>query len=145
MSQSKGNVNISGVQGNVSGVAAAGENQTMTGVAIGAISGAVTNTINQLPASPDPDNPGVKELLAQLQAAIEAESELPDEDKAEALEQVKTLAEAGQKPEDNVLQKAAKTSMKILKGTVASLPDAAKLAESCVKLLPAIATLLAFV
>jgi len=145
MSQSKGNVNISGVQGNVSGIAAAGENQTMTGVAIGAISGSVTNTINQLPASPDPENPGIKELLAQLQAAIEAESELPDEDKAEALEQVKTLAEAGQKPEDNVLQKAAKTSMKILKGTVASLPDAAKLAESCVKLLPAIAALLAFV
>ena len=145
MSQSKGNVNISGVQGDVSGVAAAGENQTMTGVAIGAISGTVTNTINQLPASPDPDSPGIKELLAQLQAAIESESELPDEDKAEALEQVKTLAEAGQKPEDNVLQKAAKTSMKILKGTVASLPDAAKLAESCVKLLPAIATLLAFV
>ena len=145
MSQSKGNVNISDVQGNVSGVAAAGENQTMTGVAIGAISGAVTNTINQLPASPDPDNPGIKELLAQLQAEIEAESELPDEDKAEALEQVKTLADAGQKPEDNVLQKAAKTSMKILKGTVASLPDAANLAASCVKLLPAIATLLAFV
>lgn len=145
MTQSKGSVNISGVQGNVSGVAAAGENQTMTGVALGAISGSVTNTINQLPASPNPDNPGIKELLAQLQAAIEAESELPDEDKAEALEQVKTLAEVGQKPEDNLLQKAAKTSMKILKGTIASLPDTAKLAESCVKLLPAIATLLALV
>jgi uncharacterized protein YjbI with pentapeptide repeats len=145
MSQSKGNVNISGVQGNVSGIAAAGESQTMTGVAIGAISGSVTNTINQLPASPDPDSPGIKELLAQLQAAIEAESEFPDEDKVEALEQVKTLAEAGQNPEDNVLQKAAKTSIKILKGTVASLPDAAKLAESCAKLLPAIATLLALV
>ena len=145
MSQSKGNVNISGVQGNVSGIAAAGENQTMTGVALGAISGSVTNTINQLPASPDPENPGIKELLAQLQAAIEAESELPDEDKAEALEQVKTLAEAGQKPEDNVLQKAAKTSMKILKGTVASLPDAAKLAEACVKLLPIISGLLLLV
>lgn len=114
-------------------------------VNLGTISGSVTNTINQLPASPDPEKPGIKELLAQLQAAIEAESELPDEDKAEALEQVKTLAEAGQKPEDNVLQKAAKTSMKILKGTVASLPDAAKLAESCAKLLPAIATLLALV
>lgn len=145
MSQSKGNVNISGVQGNISGIAAAGEDQTMTGVAIGAISGSVTNTINQLPASPNPDNPGIKELLAQLQAAIEAESELPDEDKAEALEQVKTLAEAGQKPEDNALQKAAKTSMKILKGTAASLPDAAKLAEACTKLLPAIATLLVLV
>lgn len=145
MTQSKGNVNISGVQGDVSGVAAAGGNQTMTGVAIGAISGSVTNTINQLPTSSNPDIPGIKELLAQLQAAIEAESELPDEDKAEALEQVKTLAEAGQRPEDNVLQKAAKTSMKILKGTVASLSDAAKLAESCAKLLPTIATLLGLV
>jgi hypothetical protein len=143
MSQSKGNVNISDVRGNVSGVAAAGENQTMTGVAIGFISGSVTNAIDRLTASPNLDNPGIKELLVQLQAAIEAELELPDEDKAEALEQVKTLAEAGQKPEDSTLQKAAKTSMKILKGTVASLPDAAKLAESCAKLLPAIAALLA--
>jgi hypothetical protein len=35
--------------------------------------------------------------------------------------------------------------MKILKGTVAGLPDAAKLVESCVKLLPAITALLALV
>ena len=145
MSQSKGNVSISGVQGNVSGIAAAGENQTLTGVALGAISGSVTNTIHQLPASLDPDRLGIKELLSQLQAAIEAELELADEDKVEALEQVKILAKAGQKPEDNGLQKAAKTSMKVLKGTLASLPDAAKLAESCAKLLPAIATLLAVV
>jgi len=138
MSQSRGNVNINSVQGNISGIAAAGENQTMTGVAIGAISGFVTNTISQLPASPDSASLGIKELLTQLQVEIEAESELPDEDKAEALEQVKTLAEAGQKPEDNILQKAAKTSMKILKGTVASLTDAAKLTEACSKLLPLI-------
>jgi hypothetical protein len=114
-------------------------------VNLGTISSSVTNTVNQLPTSPDPERPGIKELLAQLQAAIESESELPDEDKAEALDQVKTLAEAGQKPADSVLQKAAKTSMKILKGTIASLPDAAKMAESCAKLLPAIATLLALV
>ncbi|MEP0914954.1 hypothetical protein NDI45_29085 [Leptolyngbya sp. GB1-A1] len=145
MSQSKGNVNISGVQGNVSGVAAAGENQAITGATLGTVSGSVTNTINQLSASSDPDNPGIKELLTQLQGAIEAEPTLPEEDKAEALEQIKTLAEAGQNPEDNALQKAAKTSIKILKGTVASLPDAAKLAEACAKLLPAIATLLALV
>ena len=129
-----GNVgNISGlVAGDVSGV-----------VNLGEISGDVTNTINQLPDSLETGEPSVKELLLQLQAAIEAESELAPEDKAEALEQVKVFAEAGQKPEDNVLQKAAKTSMKILKGTIASLPDAAKLAESCIKLLPAIAALLA--
>ena len=138
MSQSKGNVNISGVQGNVSGVAAAGENQTMTGVAIGAISGSVTNTINQLPPSLDPNHLGIKELLFQLQAVIEAETNLSDEDKVEALEQVKTLADAGQKPEDGILQKSAKTALKILKGTVSSLPDAAKLAEAGAKLLPLI-------
>ncbi|OUC12627.1 MAG: hypothetical protein B0A82_21355 [Alkalinema sp. CACIAM 70d] len=142
MSQSKGSVNISGVQGNVSGIAAAGKDQIMTGVAIGAISGSVTNTINQLPESPDPDNPGIKELLLQLKEAIEAETTLSDEDKAEALEQVKTLAEAGQKTEDGILQKSAKTAMKILKGTVASLPDAANLAEACAKLLPMISGLL---
>ncbi len=112
-------------------------------VNLGIISGSVTNTISQLPASHDSEKPGIKELLAQLQAVIEAEAELPEEDKAEALEQVKILAKAGQNPRDNVLQKAAKTSMKILKGTVASLPDAAKLAESFAKLLPAITTLLA--
>lgn len=109
------------------------------------ISGTVTKTINQLPSSSDSGNPGIKELLTQLQNAIDAESELPHEDKAEALEQIKVLAKAGQKPEDNALQKAAKTSMKILKGTVASLPDAVKLTEACVKLLPAIATLLGLV
>ena len=112
-------------------------------VNLGEISGTVTNSINQLAPSSSPDIAGIKELLAQLQAAIESELELPDEDKAEALEQVKTLAEAVQKPENNFLQRAAKTSMKILKGTVASLPDATKLVEACTKLLPAISTLLA--
>lgn len=145
MSQSKGNVNISGVQGDVSGVAAAGENQTMTGVAIGTISGSVTNAINQLPATSDLDQPGIKEMLTQLQAAIEDETNLSNEDKMEALEQVKTLAEAGQKPENSVLQKTAKTAIKILKGTASSLPDTAKLAEACAKLLPIISSLLLLV
>lgn len=112
-------------------------------VNLGTITGSVTNAINQLPASSDPDKEGIKELLAQLLAAIESAPELANADKAEALEQVKVLAEAGQKPEDNILQKAAKTAMKIIKGTVASLPDATKLAEECGKLIPAIAKLLA--
>ena len=142
MTENKGNVKISGVQGNVSGIAAAGENQTMTGVALGQISGAVTNSIGQLQSTSTPEATQLATLLEQLQSAIKNESHLAPEDKAEAMEQVKTLAEAGQKPEDNALQKAAKTALKILKGTIAGLPDAAKLAESCAKLLPAIATLL---
>lgn len=145
MTEHKGNVNISGVQGNVSGIAAAGENQTMTGVALGQISGAVTNSISQLQSANTPEATQLATLLEQLQSAIENESHLAPEDQAEAMEQVKTLAEAGQKPEDNALQKAAKTALKILKGTIASLPDAATLVESCAKLLPAITTLLSLI
>ncbi|BAY33270.1 pentapeptide repeat protein [Nostoc carneum NIES-2107] len=138
MSQSKGNISISGAQGDISGVAAVGENSSMTGVAIGAITGNVTNTINQLPDSPEPDKAGIKELLTQLQAAIETDTTLSDEDKAEALEQVKAIAEAGKKPEDGAMQKIAKTALKFLKGTIADLPTTAKLVEECSKLLPLI-------
>ncbi len=145
MSQSKGNINISGTKGNVSGVAAAGESGaaaagetlSMTG-AIGEISGNVTNTVNQLPDSPEPNKSGIKELLTELQAAIEADTNLSDEDKAEALEQVKTMAEAGQKPEDGAMQKMAKNAMKFLKGTIADLPSTVELVQTCGKLLPLI-------
>jgi uncharacterized protein YjbI with pentapeptide repeats len=106
------------------------------------ISGTVAETINQLPTSPEPDKPGIKELLTQLQTAIEADTNLTQEDKAEALEQLKALAEAGKNPQEGAMQKTAKTAMKILKGTIASLPSAATLVEACSKLLPAIASLL---
>ena len=109
---------------------------------IGDISGIVTNTINQLPASPQSDQPGIKELLTELQTALEAETDLSDDDKAEALEQVKALAELGKNPQESPMQKAGKTAMKILKGTIASLPSAATLVEAGSKLLPAIANLL---
>ena len=106
------------------------------------ISGTVTNSINQLPTSPQSDQPGLKELLTELQTAIEAETDLSDDDKAEALEQVKTLAEVGKNPQESTMQKAGKTAMKILKGTIAGLPSAATLVEACSKLLPMIAKLL---
>ncbi|MGK7892920.1 MAG: hypothetical protein AB4372_04560, partial [Xenococcus sp. (in: cyanobacteria)] len=136
---SKGNVSItSGDSSKISGVTAAGKNMTTTGSAIGDTSGTVTATINQLPSSTDPNEPGIKELLAELQAAIADETSLEDEDKAEALKQVRTLAEAGQNPNDGVMKKAAKTAMKILRGTATSLPTATKLVEEFNKLLPAI-------
>ncbi|WP_341527251.1 pentapeptide repeat-containing protein [Nostoc sp. UHCC 0302] len=109
---------------------------------LGDISGTVTNTINQLPTSPEPEKPGIKELLAQLQSAIEADTNLNQEDKAEALEQVKALAEAGKSPQEGTVQKAAKTAIKILKGTIASLPSATTLVEEFNKLLPLISSFL---
>ena len=111
-------------------------------LSLGDISGTVANTINQLSDSAKPDEPGIKELLTELQTAIEAETDLSDDDKAEALEQVKTLAEVGKNPQESTMQKAGKTAIKILKGTIAGLPSATTLVEACSKLLPAIASLL---
>ncbi|TBR57925.1 hypothetical protein B4U84_18380 [Westiellopsis prolifica IICB1] len=106
------------------------------------ISGEVTNTINQLPESPEPENPGIKELLIQLQEVIEADNNLSEEDKAEALEQVKTLAEASQNPQEAGKQKTGKKAITMLKGLVSGLPATATLVEACSKLLPLISKLL---
>lgn len=109
---------------------------------LGEISGNVTNTISQLQAN-RPEAAQLADLLKQLQTAIETETDanLTDTDKAEALEQVSTLAKAGENPTDTT-KKSANTAVKILRGTIAALPDTAKLAEACSKLLPAIVSLL---
>ncbi|MEO0376184.1 MAG: hypothetical protein AAF329_16495 [Cyanobacteria bacterium P01_A01_bin.17] len=141
----KSSININTGGGNVSGVVG-GNVENVSGVVnLGTISGDVTNAIDQLPGNSESDEPSLKDLLTQLQAAIEATSALPSEDKAEALEQVKVLAEAGQAPEDTGLKKAAKTAMKVLKGTAAGLPDITELVQACSTLLPAIGALLVLI
>lgn len=79
------------------------------------ISGNVTNTIQHLANSSQPDAIELSDRLQQHQTAIEAETELNDDDKAGALEQLNTLAQAGQNPQDITLRKAANTALKILK------------------------------
>ena len=135
---SKGNLNISGARGNISGLTATGENSSMTGVAMGAISGVVTNTINQLNNSEEPDKSGIKEILSNLQTAIETDTNLSEEDKVEALEQVKKIAEAGKKPEDGAMQKIAKNALTFLKGLIVDLPSTAEIVKTCVNLVPVI-------
>ncbi|MFP4411176.1 pentapeptide repeat-containing protein [Coleofasciculus sp.] len=140
MSESKGNISITSGDGSkISGLAGAGE--SITGSAIGEISGTVSVAINELPESPEPDKPGIKELLAQLQAAIEAESNLDEEDKAEALEQVKMLADAGKNPQEKGNQKTAKRATTMLKGIIVGLPTAATLFEAWNKVQPLITKL----
>ncbi|MBD2533013.1 hypothetical protein H6G97_26945 [Nostoc flagelliforme FACHB-838] len=102
------------------------------------ISGTVAESINQLPVSPDPNKPGIKELLSQLTEAISTSPDINDEDRTEALEQVKTLAEAGKNPDDGAMKKMARTAVKILQGTVSGLPDIVKLTDVCSNLLPLI-------
>ncbi|MBD2628696.1 pentapeptide repeat-containing protein [Trichormus variabilis] len=100
---------------------------------LGEISGTVTNTINELPSAPEPEKPGIKEILTQLQTAIEADSDLTPKDKEKALKQVKALAEAAQNPQEK--QDLADTAITMLKGILMSVPT---LLEECSKLFPLI-------
>jgi uncharacterized protein YjbI with pentapeptide repeats len=137
MSESKGNISItSGDSSKISGVAGAGEN--MTGSAMADVSGTVTIAINELPDSSEPEKPGIKELLSQLQAAIN-DPNLADDDKEQVLEQIKVLAEAGQNPKNETAQKQAKRAMGFLKVIAEGLPSAAQLVKTCQDILPAIA------
>jgi hypothetical protein len=110
-------------------------------VNLGEISGQVTNTINQLPASLQPDEPGIKELLEQLQQAIESAEELKPEDKAEALKQVQALAEAGKDPAEAEKKNMAKSAIRWFKGMLTELAEPSAIAQLCKKLLPHIATI----
>ena len=105
---------------------------------LGDISGTVTNIINELPASPSADKPGIKELLTQLQTAIEESENLTPRNKQKALKQVKILAEASQNPSDEENQDLADTAITMLKGLISGLPSAATLIEACNNLLPQI-------
>jgi len=109
---------------------------------LGTISGNVTNAINQLPDSSKSDEPGVKDLLRQLQEVIESDIELPPKGKETALTQVQVLAEVAQNPEQPEKKNMGSQAINLLKGAASFLPDTAKLAEACTKLLPLIAKLL---
>jgi uncharacterized protein YjbI with pentapeptide repeats len=105
---------------------------------LGEISGDVTNTINQLPDTFDPNQPNIKELLIQLQTAVETEPTLPETDKSDLLEQVKNLAEAKQTKEPIEKEGLVRKAKKIFEATLKGLPDTAKIVEACSKLLPLI-------
>ena len=104
----------------------------------GDYSGNVASLIAQLPDSHSSQEPGIKELLSQLQEAINSSPELQEENKVQVLEQVETLAEAGANPHSGALKKAAKTATLALKGIAASLPEATKFVETCGKILPSL-------
>jgi hypothetical protein len=67
----------------------------------GDLSGQVMSNINALPASSDPRSPGVKELLAQLQEAIEKEFISNPKSKEKALKQLEALTKEAMNPTGN--------------------------------------------
>ncbi|HEY9848633.1 MAG TPA: pentapeptide repeat-containing protein [Leptolyngbyaceae cyanobacterium] len=142
MSDKSSNFNISNVGGDVAGIAGGDisgvAGKEMTGVAGGDISGTVAVSIGELEKSDIPEAPKLADLLKQLTAAIESDTNLSDKDKAKALKQVKALAEAGQNPKDEDKKDLADTAITMLKGIVTGLPTAATFVESWNKLLPLI-------
>ena len=119
--------NIS-IGGNVSqSVVAAGNNNT------------ITQQIELL--GEDKVQTQLKDLLQQLQAAIETEPNLNAEQKEEALAEVKELAVAGQSAQDGPMKKAAKRAITVLKGMTIGVGETTKFVEACNGLLPAISLL----
>ncbi|MBD2458234.1 pentapeptide repeat-containing protein [Nostoc sp. FACHB-87] len=112
-------------------------NATNSVVNLRDLSGTVTNTINQLSPNATSDESKLKNYLEELQQNIEA-SELNDLDKADALEQIKTLAELAKHPSKADKETIGRRAIKILKATVDAVPKATQLIESCAKLLPLI-------
>jgi hypothetical protein len=111
---------------------------TGSAINLGEISGNVSGIVNQLPESSDPSQPGIRELLNQLQKAVEEEDNLSPEDKADLLEQVKFLAEAKQESKQDKKESLARKARKIFDSTLKALPDTAKLIDASSKLIPLI-------
>lgn len=98
----------------------------------------MTNAVNQLPESQQAGLPGIEELLQQLQRAIEANDNLQPEAKAEALKQVKVLAEAGKNPQAEEKRSAAKTAFGVLRGIIDEIPGVPTLVGTWKRVLPEI-------
>ena len=106
------------------------------------ISGQVNNQIAQL--SDETTQTQLKDLLTQLQTAIETEPNLKEEEKAEALSEVREIAAAGQAPEDGPMKVAARRAINVLKGMTTGVGAATTFVTACNGLLPAIALLFGF-
>lgn len=75
-------------------------------------------------------------MLEQLEAAVEADDNLQPEVKAEALEQVKVLAEAGKNPQAEEKRSAAQTAIKVLSGMIDEIPGVPTLVGTWERVLP---------
>ncbi|MEY3297389.1 MAG: Modulator of FtsH protease HflC [Cyanobacteriota bacterium] len=113
---------------------------------LGEINGSITNLINQI-STLEPRNRQLKELLVEIRDILNNSDDmvLPPEDKVDALDQVKMLAEAAQLPEQEKRTlggKAIRFLQRIVDAIPTSLPTATSLVTEMNKLIPQIATLL---
>lgn len=123
--QSSGKTNIQ-IDGNISG-------STLN---LGTISGDVSNLIYQVRESSLEDAHTLAEILTNLQAQIQSEPQLSDQQKQDALEAVATIAEEAKKEPENRAAKLCSMAINALKGITSGLSEASKLAETMTKTVP---------
>ena len=104
------------------------------------ISDAVKDIINELPASPPPEQEGIRELLEQLQRRIEGDENLSPESEAEALNQVQALVKAAKNAGIEEHRSVAFAALQRLRGIVKEAPKAHDFHEACEEILPQIST-----
>ena len=110
-------------------------------VNLGALSDQACITIEALPERrPEDGQPSLRELLQELKASVDADSQLPDDTRAEALTEVTELANAAQNPQKNV--GPARRAINALKGLSAGISETNKAVEESSKLVGAIKRLL---
>jgi uncharacterized protein YyaL (SSP411 family) len=96
--------------------------------------GDVSNVINKLPASPDPEKPGFKELLEQLKTTIETEASLDEKKKAKARRQIEVLAKSAQNPNNEGMKEQAEDAITILEKLFSGVQSGATLLLTLSKL-----------
>lgn len=100
--------------------------------------GEATDAISQLPESQQAGLPGIEELLNQLETAVAASEELQPEEKTQALEQVKVLAEAGKNPQAESKRTAAAVAIAKLREKIERIPGVPTLVGTWERIAPEI-------
>ncbi|MEM6426071.1 MAG: AAA family ATPase [Cyanobacteria bacterium P01_D01_bin.128] len=96
----------------------------------------VKDLVSQL--SNEPTQTELKDALIRLQLAIEADTEMSDEEKIDALEEIKQIAAVGQSTQNETTRRVAKRAITVLKGMMVGLNATSKLALTFEELLPSI-------
>lgn len=135
MSENKVNINTSGGSISVTGGAIGSENTVVT---LGNINAAVNQKLSQLPDSEIDKEKDIKQLLQDLQSAVNSTTELTNEDKADLLEQIELLTEAAQSIKESESKGVVRKAKKIFDATLRGLPAGAQIANACGNLLPLI-------
>ncbi|GET43580.1 hypothetical protein [Microseira wollei] len=101
----------------------------------------ISVSIEKLPGSSDPEQPGIKEILEKLKTAIETEPDLDEKNKIKALKQVEEIAKAAQSSNDGEEKEKADNAITMLKGIFSGLQTGATLLEAWNNILPLLSKL----